>query len=101
MPDSDHHLDHWDDHMFAEDLSPLVIDNCQLLPGFKDVIMNDLSPASPTDTWPRLQKKKTTKVEAIKLVQNILLDADLTPTLLLHLLGPNTSNPLAHTAFFH
>ena len=53
------------------------------------------------DTQPRLRKKKTTKVEAIKLVQNILLDADLTPTLLLlHLLGPDTSNPLARTAFF-
>ena len=35
------------------------------------------------------------------MVQNILLDADLTPTLLLlHLLGPDTSNPLACIAFF-
>lgn len=88
--------------MFAvEDLSPLAIDNCQLLPAFKDASRNDLSLASPTDTRPRLRKKRTTKVEAIKLVQNILLDADLTPTLLLlHLLGPDTSNPLARTAFF-
>jgi hypothetical protein len=101
MPDSDNRLDHWDGHMFAEDLSPLAVDNCQLLPAFKDVFGNDLSPTSPTDSRPRLRKKKTTKVEAIKLVQNILLDADLTPTLLLlHLLGPDTSNPLARTAFF-
>jgi hypothetical protein len=101
VPDSDYRLDPLDGHMFAEDLSPLAIDNCQLLPGFKDVIGNDLSPASPTDSRPRLRKKKTTKVEAIKSAQNILLDADLTPTLLLlHLLGPDTSNPLARTAFF-
>ena len=41
------------------------------------------------------------KSQAIKLVQNILLDADLTPTLLLlHLLDPDTSNPLACDAFF-
>jgi len=49
MPDSDYRQD---DHIFAEDLSPLAIDNCQLLPGFKDVIGNDPSPASPTDRYP-------------------------------------------------
>lgn len=100
MPEggSDYCLDPCDGHMFAEDLSPPAIDNCQLLPAFKDVSRNDLR---PTDTKPRLRKKKTTKVEAIRTVQNILLDADLTPTLLLlHLLGPETSNPLARTAFF-
>lgn len=103
VPDSDYRLDNWDGQVFAEDLSPLAIDNCQLLPAFKDVFGNDINPVSPTDTrlGLRLRKKKTTKVEAIKSVQNILLEADLTPTLLLlHLLGPNTSNPLARAAFF-
>ncbi|KAF8815610.1 hypothetical protein BYT27DRAFT_7248989 [Phlegmacium glaucopus] len=54
MPDSDYCLDHWDGHMFANNLSPLAIDNRQLLPAFKDTFGNDLSPASPTDTKPRL-----------------------------------------------
>ena len=102
-PDSDYRPDNWDGQVFAEDLSPLAIDNCQLLPAFKDVFGNDINPVSPTDTrlGPRLRKKKTTKVEAIKSVQNILLDADLTPTLLLlHLLGPNTSNPWLVLLFF-
>jgi hypothetical protein len=101
MPDSDYRLDHWDGHKFTENLSPLAIDDCQLLPAFKDDFGNDINAASPTETRPRLRKKKTTKAETIKLVQNILSDADLTPTLLLlHLLGPQTSNPLARTAFF-
>ena len=54
MPDSDYCqcLDRWDGHKFqvAEDLSPLAIDYCQLLPAFKDVFGNDLNPASPTET---------------------------------------------------
>ena len=54
VPNSDYYLDHWDGHMFAEDLSPLAIDNCQLLPSFKDVFRNDLSPASPINTQTQL-----------------------------------------------
>jgi len=103
VPDSDSCLDPGDGHMFAaEDLSPLAIDDCQLLPAFEDVSVKDRSTGSSSENIPRLRKaKKMTKVQAIKSAQTILLDADMTPTsFLLHLLGRETSSPSARTAFF-
>ena len=56
MPDSDYHLDRWDGHKFAEDLSPLAIDDCQLLPAFKDVFGNDLNSASHVAMYSQFSK---------------------------------------------